>query len=325
MAEIFPATEENIAKAARLLKKGGLVAFPTETVYGLGASIDKPEAVARIFEVKQRPFFDPLIVHVYGPGDAPNLAAEINPRAEKLMEKFWPGPLTLVFKKLETVPDIVTAGLPTVAVRMPAKPEALKLIKETGSPLCAPSANLFGKLSPTSADAVRRQIGEKIDIILDGGECEVGMESTVLDARKNFALLRHGGTPLEDIEKIAGKVKIAEGPGAANSPGRLPSHYRPDTPLKIIGKGDFEKIDGENAGLLAFSPDGREVKFKATEILSEKGDLREAARRFFSCLRRLDAMSLGMIYAEAVPEKGLGRAIMERLKKAETKDAGGEK
>src|SRR4030043_456807 len=199
---------ELIQHAAEIIKRGGIVAFPTETVYGLGADAFNPLAVARGFEVKGRPYFDPLIVHVANNTDLDYLVVEIPSNAKKLMERFWPGPLTVVLLKKENVPDIVTAGLPAVAIRMPKHSMTLSLIELAGSPIVGPSANPFGYLSPTTAEHVQDQLGDQIDFILDGGSCEVGVESTILSFfKKRPMLLRPGGVPLEEIEPIIGKVE----------------------------------------------------------------------------------------------------------------------
>ncbi len=201
--------KELIHHAAEIIKRGGIVAFPTETVYGLGADAFNPLAVARIFEVKRRPSFDPLIVHVANPADVKKLVKEIPSNAKKLIERFWPGPLTVVLLKEEDIPDIVTAGLPTLAIRMPSHPMALSLIKESNSPIAAPSANPFGYLSPTTAEHVREQLGDQVDLILDGGPCPVGVESTIVSfLEERPRLLRPGGVSLEEIESIIGKVEI---------------------------------------------------------------------------------------------------------------------
>lgn len=315
---ILKATPQSIKEASIVIQKGGLVAFPTETVYGLGADALNPLAVARIFEVKNRPRFDPIIVHINTLLDIERLCLKMDERAKILMERFWPGPLTLVLPKSQVVPDIVTAGLSTVAVRMPSHPVALELIKEAGTPIAAPSANLFGHLSPTTAEHVKEQIGSKIDLILDGGKCPVGVESTVISfSKKEAQLLRPGGLPLEDIEKIIGKVKIPKSiPKKPQSPGQLLHHYSPKTPLRLkTPETVFE--NGKKIGLLAFTPPKETSQYEIVEVLSQKGDLREAAVNLFSCLHKLDKAGLDIIYAEPVPEVGLGRAIMNRLRKAE--------
>jgi len=313
---------KNIKLAAELLRKGGLVAFPTETVYGLGADTLNSHAVARIFEVKNRPRFDPLIVHIDSLEDIEKLCLNIDERAKKLMKRFWPGPLTLILPKSSRVPDIVTAGLPNVAVRMPSHHVALELINEAGMPIAAPSANPFGYLSPTTAEHVKEQIGEKVDLILDGGKCPIGVESTVIDLTESEpTLLRSGGLPLEEIEQVIGKVKISHvNPERPRSPGQMPCHYSPRTPIRILEDKKFKIPTGKKVGLLAFSHPKGELPYEMVEVLSSQRDLREAAANFFSCLHRLDGAGLDIILAEPVEEVGLGRAIMERLRRASTKN-----
>ncbi|MBT9170911.1 MAG: Threonylcarbamoyl-AMP synthase [Actinobacteria bacterium] len=338
-------TQETIKEAAALIRKGGLVAFPTETVYGLGADALNPLAVVRIFEVKNRPRFDPLIVHLADFSSTEKLCSSVDERARKLMEKFWPGPLTLVLPKTEVVPDIVTAGLPTVAIRMPAHPVALRLIEEAGTPIAAPSANPFGYLSPTTAEHVREQLGERVDLILEGGKCPIGVESTVIELTgKEPLLLRPGGLSIEEIEKVIGKVKISTISPRPRSPGQLTHHYSPRTPIRILKGKEFELIthagaapsnhengdeNGESifylktkkrVGLLSFKSPKKNLPYEVVEILSPRGDLREAAANLFSCLHKLDRAGLDIILAEPVPEVGLGRAIMDRLCKAAGRD-----
>ncbi len=309
------ATDENIKLASSIIKKGGLVAFPTETVYGLGANALNPYAVAKIFEVKNRPTFDPLIVHIAKIEWLEKLTKEIDERAFKLIEKFWPGPLTLVLLKSQIVPDIVTAGLPTVAIRMPSHPVAIALIENSETPISAPSANRFGYISPTTAEHVEKQLGDKIDLILDGGRCPIGVESTVLSLIDEPTVLRPGGLPVEEIEKVIGKVKIQTKSEKPLSPGQLPKHYSPRTPVKIFKSLDEIK-QNENIGILLFKKTDVEIKAKHIEILSESGDLVEAAGNLFSALHRLDEANVDIIYAQEVPEVGLGLAIMDRLRKA---------
>lgn len=312
--------EEKIIKAAKIIKRGGIVAFPTETVYGLGADAFKPLSVARVFEVKQRPYFDPLIVHIGDQTDINRLVKSIPEKAIKLIEKFWPGPLTIVLLKREELPDIVTSGLPTVAVRMPKHPMTLKLIQLSETSIVGPSANPFGYLSPTNAEHVREQLGEKVDFILDGGSCEIGIESTIISlAEGKPKLLRPGGIPLEEIEEIIGEIEIKnhlsnENPSA---PGMLPKHYAPRTPI-LLGWSEEMLSDykEKRIGLLSFKKPDPLLKFDHIEILSEKGDLREVAMKLFSAIRRLDSLGLDIIFADTVPEVGLGRAIMDRLRRA---------
>ena len=312
------ATPRAIKEAAAIIRKGGLVAFPTETVYGLGADALNSLAVGQIFEVKNRPRFDPLIVHIADSSSIRKICSAIDKRAMKLIERFWPGPLTLVLPKTQVISDIVTAGLPTVAVRMPLHPVALELIREAGIPIAAPSANPFGYLSPTTAEHVREQIGKRVDLILDGGRCAVGVESTIIDLTgQEPVILRLGGLTIEEIEGVIGKVKIStSNPERPLSPGQLPRHYSPRTPVRIFKDDNFKIPKGKRVGLLAFRPPKEELLYEMVEVLSPQGDLREAAANFFSCLHSLDRAGLDIIYAEPVPEIGLGRAIMDRLCKA---------
>jgi L-threonylcarbamoyladenylate synthase len=308
-----------IQQAAEIIKRGGIVAFPTETVYGLGANAFNPLAVARIFEAKRRPYFDPLIVHVASHGDPAKLVIDIPSDAKKLMERFWPGPLTVVLLKREEVPDIVTAGLPSVAIRMPKHEMALSLIEQADCPIAAPSANPFGYLSPTTAEHVRDQLGDQIDFILNGGTCEVGVESTIVSFSKGKPrLLRPGGVELEEIESIIGKVEISPiEDSKPSAPGMLPKHYAPRTPIVLDWSAkDAEAYRGKRIGFLALKEPKPFLKFIHVEILSKRGDLREGAANLFSAIRRLDALNLDLILAESVPEVGLGRAIMDRLRRA---------
>lgn len=313
------ANRETISAAAETIRSGGLVAFPTETVYGLGADGLNPIAVAKIFEAKKRPAFNPLILHIAEKDSLKKFASFYSKKVELLIEKFWPGPLTLVLPKTDIVPDIVTSGNPTVAVRMPDHPVALQLIKASGTAIAAPSANRFGHLSPTEASHVAKYLGDKVDIILDGGKCKVGVESTIVQFHEDkFYLLRPGGLSKEEIEKVIGplekgKVDINK----PSSPGQLPFHYSPHTPLKFWN----EKLldPKKNIGALFFSQAKTDFKFSAMKILSNKKDLREAAANLFSFLHELEKENLDLILVEPVEEKGLGIAIMDRLRKATKK------
>ena len=313
---------EAIRQAAQIIRQGGIVAFPTETVYGLGADTYNPLAVARIFEVKRRPYFDPLIVHVAYPAHVKKLVKEIPSSVEKLAEKLWPGPLTVVLLKEKNIPDIVTAGLPSVAVRMPDHPMALSLIEESKCPIAAPSANPFGYLSPTTAEHVREQLGDQVDLILDGGPCAVGVESTIvsfLDGKPR--LLRPGGVSLEQIESVIGEVQITPiQEDRPSAPGMFPRHYAPRTPIVLDwNEKNRDLYKSRNIGLLAFREPKGNLKFHSVEVLSKKGDMREAAANLFSAIRRLDTLNLDLIVAEPIPEVGLGRAIMDRLRHASSR------
>jgi len=308
----------DIQKAAGIIQEGGLVAFPTETVYGLGADALNPYAVAAIFEAKNRPTFDPLIVHVADIRQAEILVHRFPEKALKLIEKFWPGPLTIVLPKSSLVPDIVTSSLPNVAIRVPNHPMALELIRKSGRPIAAPSANPFGQVSPTTAEHVRKSLGNKVNMVLDGGPCQVGVESTIISfVEKEPVLLRPGGLSLEEIEFIIGKVLVFKGSSdKPMAPGQLLQHYSPRTPLRLIPTGEIPATQGKSGWLgLQNPPSG----FAVVEVLSQKGDLKEAAANFFAAMRRLDEKNLDLILAQPVPDQGLGRAINDRLYRASYK------
>ncbi|MCE1196588.1 threonylcarbamoyl-AMP synthase, partial [bacterium] len=299
------------------------------------------EAVARVFEAKARPAFDPLIVHIASLADVGRVAAEFPPNARRLAEALWPGPLTMILPKRAEVPDIVTSGLPSVAVRFPVHPVARKIIEYSGTVIAAPSANPFGYISPTTARHVAETLGDRVDFIVDGGPCAVGVESTVLDMTgARPTLLRPGGMPLERIREIVGEVAIprggavAEAGEAAASPGQLKSHYAPRARLYLCGyralpeaMGGFPRRAkegrGRSAALVLDAARAEALRatglFDAVFTLSPAGDMREAASRLFAALHELDAEGFGAIYAERVPEEGLGRAINDRLYRASMK------
>ncbi len=311
-----PAAE--IARAVELLRAGDLVALPTETVYGLAGDGLNPVALARIFEVKQRPLYDPLILHFAEAEAAFAVAREVPAAALALAKRFWPGPLTLVLPRREVVPDLVTSGLPKVAVRVPAHPLALALLRAFGGPLAAPSANRFGRISPTDAAAVRAELGDAVPLILDGGSCRIGLESTVLEVNADgIRLLRAGGISVEEIEAFAGPVEranVARGT-APLAPGQVAHHYAPRKPLRLLAPGETPPTE-PGAGWLAFGF----VDCAANAViknLSSSGDLREAAAHFFRSLRDLDDHpDVKIIYATQPPAEGLGLAINERLARA---------
>jgi L-threonylcarbamoyladenylate synthase len=308
---------EQLERAARFIRAGGVVAFPTETVYGLGANAFNDRAVARVFELKARPRFDPLIVHIASPNEVESLAGSFPSAARELAEQFWPGPLTLVLTKHPIVPDIVTSGLPSVAIRLPDHPVALALIRTAGVPIAAPSANPFGRTSPTTAAHVAEQFGEQLEMILDGGACRVGVESTIVSfLGPTPVLLRPGGIPLEDIEAAIGLVTVQTACGERPlAPGQLANHYAPRTPLRLLQHVYSPPVEGR-VGLLSFRRPLHSAGLAAVEVLSETGDLQEAAANLFAAVRRLDAQRLDLILAEPVPETGLGRAMMDRLRRA---------
>jgi L-threonylcarbamoyladenylate synthase len=309
----------DVSAAADVLKRGGLVAFPTETVYGLGANALDVDAIARVFEAKGRPRFDPLIVHVTDLAAARQLVTRFPDVAERLACKFWPGPLTLVLPKRDVVPDLVTAGLETVGIRVPDHPLALEMLRAAGVPIAAPSANLFGCVSPTTAQHVAEQLGDRIDLILDGGPCRVGVESTVLQVEPAPPTVLRGGVTVEELEEALGKVVVASADAEVSAPqlapGRLSQHYAPRTRVKLVA--DLRTgPSGSDVAAIAFrsAPDGN--VYAAVECLSPRGELREAAANIFAALRRLDALGASRIVAELLPEKGLGRAVNDRLCRA---------
>jgi len=309
-----PADEAAIAAAARCLAEGGLVAFPTETVYGLGADATNATAVARLYAAKGRPRFNPLIAHVADLAGAETIAV-LDPDSRKLAQAFWPGPLTLVLEKAAgcAVSDLATAGLDTVAVRVPAHPTAQALLRALGRPVVAPSANLSGHVSPTTADHVAGDLAGRIDMILDAGPVPVGVESTIVSCLDGPRLLRPGGMPREAIEQVLGVRLAGRGPAASGpvAPGMLASHYAPRARLRL----NAETLASGEA-LLAFGP-GRIAGTAMTALnLSETGDLTEAAANLFSHLRRLDRSGAAAIAVMPIPADGLGEAINDRLARA---------
>lgn len=330
MVADFEDWREAVAEAVALLENGGLVALPTETVYGLAADAFDAEAVAKVFEVKERPSFDPLIVHIGQKRDLDIVAKipeELDEIVDELMSTYWPGPLTLVLPKKEDVPELVTSGLETVAVRMSAHEVMRAVAKEI--PVAAPSANRFGKISPTSADAVIDELGGKIPMVIDGGACRDGLESTIVAPEMSekgpvLRLLRPGPISREDLRKIAKVIKPKKTKADhIEAPGQVESHYAPTTPLVVIDKpSDFVPEEGVKYGLLSYRGEGNSSLMEATdwahvEIMSPgKGKLAEGAVRLFYCLRNLDAAGVDVIVSESVSETGIGVAMMDRLRRA---------
>lgn len=315
---IVKSTTENILKAAEIIRAGGTVAFPTETVYGLGADGLNPISVAKIFEIKKRPTFNPLILHIDDKSKLELICETDNNKIQILINKFWPGPLTLVLPKKKIVPEIVTADNPTVAVRMPSNQIALELIKHSGVPIAAPSANLFNRLSPTKAEHVYNQLEDNVDLILDGGATEIGVESTIVEIEnEEIILLRPGGIIKEEIESLLKcKIQHKQKTTDPNSPGQLPFHYSPRTPLKFLSEADLDNLENKKVGGIFFSKQNVEFNFSRIEILSKENNFREAAANLFSALHILDEANLDLILVESLPEEGLGLAMMDRLKKA---------
>lgn len=328
--ELLTATAENLKRAGEALAAGSLVVIPTETVYGLGANAFNEVAVARVFEAKARPNFDPLIVHIASLEQAETVVSRLPPLALRLMERLWPGPLTLILPKREEIPDLVTSGLSSVALRFPANEIAQAVIRASGVPVAAPSANPFGYLSPTTAGHVVSMLGDKVDFIVDGGPCRVGVESTVLDVTGDRPrVLRPGGMPVEAIEDVVGEVELYNRSVATpTSPGQLPSHYAPHTTLRLVEPGGLGAarprgravaLFFDKASIAAFEASGSSAGFAELCMLSPGGDLVEAAARLFSLLHVLDLKGYDEIWAERLPERGLGRAVNDRLYKASAK------
>lgn len=308
----------DISIARNLLQKGDLVAIPTETVYGLAGNALNVESVARIFEVKNRPSFDPLIVHIHDFKELSKYVMNVPVHAERLAKEFWPGALTLLLRKRSVIPDLVTSGLDTVGIRCPNHPITQNLLKTIDFPLAAPSANPFGFVSPTKAVHVTEQLGSKIKYVLDGGPSAIGIESTIVGFENNKTVIhRLGGVTVEQIESIVGEVEMVSPTGGLKAPGQMKSHY---SPSKKMFMADLDKtielVDMERAALLSFQKDH---KAKHQVILTPKGDMTEAAKNLFDALRRLDKMPVDLILAEFVPEQGIGRAINDRLRRASAK------
>lgn len=320
---------ELIKQAAEVITNRGLVAFPTETVYGLGANAIDPKAVAGIFEAKKRPLDDPLIVHISRIEDFFRLAARVPHEVERLVNRFWPGPLTVVLRKSNLVPDIVSTGLDTVAVRMPSGAIARKLIEVAGVPIAAPSANLFGRPSPTDAAHVIADLGGSVDVVIDGGETEIGVESTVVEFQGSKAVvLRPGGTSVEELRSFLSEVEVlSEEEVSAKSPGKYPRHYSPRAsvvivPLdgsqveNVIAASDGLKAAGKAVGVMStMEHEGAYRRFHV-KVLGSSHDARTSASRLFKLLREFDTDGVEAIVAEAIPESGLGLAVMNRLRKA---------
>lgn len=318
---------EKIQIAADVIRRGGTVAFPTETVYGLGADALRMDAVRKIFEAKRRPPDNPIIVHVAGKEDVHQLA-EVPEIAEKLIQKFWPGPLTLVMRKKERVPSITTGGLDTVAIRMPDHNVALSLIKESGTPIAAPSANLAGRCSPTTAEHVREDLWGRIDLILDGGPTRIGVESTVLNlVSEQPTILRPGGISAEKLREILdvgihpAAIAEKEFRGIPRSPGMKYRHYAPHAELLVVEGGEEKvkqlaekfKREGKKVGILAM---GRGYTGFITATPGRREDKKMVAKNLFGKLRELDKANVDIILAESMDMNGLGLAIMNRLRKA---------
>ena len=313
----------DIYKAKEVLLKNELVAIPTETVYGLAGNAYSESALKKIFKLKNRPFYNPLILHISSVNYLKEVAVNIPKIALKLAEEFWPGPFTLVLQKKSHISDLITASKDTVAVRVPNHPVALALLNKLDFPIAAPSANPFRSISPTNAEHVFTYFGEAINVILDGGECEKGLESTIIGFENNNPILyRHGAISLEEIEKIVGKISIkTNSDNSPNAPGMLSRHYAPTTDTYLTNNiAELIKcFEGRKIGLLLFKNHIQNKNIFHQEILSKSGDFNEAAKNLYAAMHRLDQNKLDVILAERLPDKGLGKTINDKLERATKK------
>ena len=314
---------KDINLAVQYLNQNGIIGFPTETVYGLAGNAYETEAIHKIFNVKKRPTFNPLIVHIKGIEDLEHVGQEIPPMAYELANSFWPGPLTLILKKQPQIPDLVTANQDTVAVRVPNHPLALKLLKHLDFPLVAPSANPFTSISPTSAQHVENYFGNQINMVLDGGECEAGIESTIIGFDNNKVVVyRLGALALEEIEKVSGSVVLLNKKEKQPiAPGMLLKHYAPKTDF-ILTQNLHEELvrySNKKIGLILFDSYLPHFDSKYQIVLSEESDLKVAASNLYNTMHQLDNLNLDIIIAERLPEYGLGVSINDRLERASKK------
>ena len=315
---------KNIALARDVLVQDGIVAIPTETVYGLAGNAFSETAVKQIFGLKKRPFFNPLILHIKSMECLPSVAREIPEAAFKLASSFWPGALTLVLKKQAHISDLVTSGMDTVAVRVPNHPVALKLLEQLDFPWAAPSANPFGSISPTTAQHVHHYFEETLSIILDGGACEKGIESTIIGFENDEPVLyRHGAVSIEEIEMVVGKIKIVtEKSDKPKAPGMLSRHYAPNTETHLVTNisESIHSFSDKKIGLLLFMENSQTQDCLFQEVLSTTGDFDEAARNVYAALHRLDLSDVDVILVEKLPDIGIGKSINDRLKRAVEKE-----
>ncbi|OBX27258.1 translation factor SUA5 [Gelidibacter algens] len=311
---------KDIAKAVEILNNQDVVAIPTETVYGLAGNMYSEKAIRKIFEIKQRPLFNPLIVHIHSIAQIDDIAREFPDKAKVLAKAFWPGPLTLVLKKKKSVPDVITAGRDTVAIRIPNHPVTLSLLKNLSFPLAAPSANPFGSISPTSAMHVEGYFKNTLSMILEGGDCKNGIESTIIGFENDEAVLyRLGSIPIEDIKHVIGEVKVKnKKESAPNAPGMLARHYAPKTKTYLVEDAEHfvKAYSDKKIGVLRFDKEMKSSNIEHVEVLSKKGDLTEAASNLYNALHKLDTLHLDMIVAEKFPDFGLGASINDRLERA---------
>ncbi|MEL7022075.1 MAG: L-threonylcarbamoyladenylate synthase [Bacteroidota bacterium] len=315
--------DTNIQRAADILKAGGLVAIPTETVYGLAANIYDENAIQKIFALKQRPLFNPLIVHIHALEQLPALVQELPSNARALAARFWPGSLTLILPKKQNIPDVITAGKDTVGIRMPHHPLALSLLRKLDFPLAAPSANPFTAISPTRPEHVKQYFDGRLQMVLDGGACRNGIESTIIGFDGDTPILyRLGAVAVADIEAVVGRVEVRNHKEVApDAPGMLAKHYAPRTPTYLVDDvAQFIKDRKEQQiGAITFQHPTTSERAHIAKVLSARGDLQEAAARLYAILHELDSLSLDIIVAERLPDHGLGQSINDRLGRATKK------
>ncbi|NQY06020.1 MAG: threonylcarbamoyl-AMP synthase [Flavobacteriaceae bacterium] len=311
---------KNIDKAVHILSNEDVVAIPTETVYGLAGNIYSDQAIRKIFEVKQRPLFNPLIVHLHSVEQLQGIVSHIPEKAQRLADAFWPGSLTLVLKKNLSIPDVITAGKDTVGVRIPNHPVTLALLKKLPFPLAAPSANPFNRISPTSALHVEGYFKDTIQMVLDGGDCQNGLESTIIGFEDDEPVLyRLGSISVEEIESVIGEIRVKnKEENTPSAPGMLAKHYAPRTKTYLVEnvEGFIKEHPNKAIGVLSFTEAFSAANIKYVEILSSSGDLKVAAANLYSSLHKLDHLDLDMIVAQKFPEFGLGNSINDRLDRA---------
>ena len=314
---------KDIAKAVEILSNENLVSIPTETVYGLAGNIYSEKAIKKIFAMKERPFFNPLIVHIHSPAQLIDIVSYIPAKAQLLADTFWPGSLTLVLKKKSIIPDLVTAGKDTVAVRIPNHPVTLELLRQTGFPLAAPSANPFGCISPTQSLHVSNYFEGKLSMVLEGGSCQNGIESTIIGFENDEPVLyRLGSISLEEIEKVIGKVSVKnKKEKSPNAPGMLSRHYAPQTTTYLVDDAAtfIKDFPNQKIGVLIFNKKIDAPNIVVMETLSLQDNLKEATSKLYATLHHLDTFELDMIVAERFPDVGLGKSINDRLNRATKK------
>lgn len=297
------------------LKRGDVIGIPTETVYGLAGNAFSEDAVLKIFTTKNRPSFDPLIVHVADVESINKIATYVSPAMEKLMQAFSPGPLTYLLPKKANISDLITSGLPNVAIRIPNHPLTLELLQQIDFPLAAPSANPFGYVSPTSPQHVEHQLGTKIPYILDGGTCQIGLESTIIGEQDGqLTVYRLGGLSIEQLEEVAGKVIVNDFSSSnPKAPGMLKSHYAPSKKIRLL---DSQNLQDRNVGFIGFQQFHPDIPPENQLLLSENGSVEEAAKNLFATLREVENLNGDEVFVRLLPETGLGRAINDRLRRA---------